>query len=64
METYKIGDFIQITKSVRLHIEDIDVEIEDGEITVFFMCYETHVNGTASKTRPYQQFEIEKHLKK
>lgn len=62
MKTLKIGDYIQITQKVRLYIDDIDIELDDGEITVFFMCSEIHEEGTGSPTRPYLQSEIEKYL--
>jgi len=63
-KTLKIGDYIQITKSVKLYILDIDIELDEDGITVFFMCSEFNDESrTASPTRPYLQSEIETYLK-
>ena len=63
MKTITIGDFIQITKNVRLYIEDVEIEIENGEITVFFICYEIQEDGSTSQSRPLLQSQIEELLK-
>ncbi len=62
-QTLNIGDYIQIEKFVKLYIDDIDLELENGKITVYFMCSEhNEISQTASGTRPYLQSEIENFL--
>ena len=63
MKKLNIGDYIQITNKVRLYIDNIDIEIENGEITVFFLCSQIHEDGVGSETRPYLQCELEKLIK-
>jgi len=63
MKKLNIGDYIQITNKVRLYIDNVDIEIENGDVTVFFLCSQIHEDGVGSDARPYSQCELEKLIK-
>lgn len=63
MKTHKIGDYIQISKTTRLYIDDIQIDIEGSETTIWIYCSEIHKSGIGSGRLPYTLNQFQKIIK-